>query len=705
MRCTTSSQKPFAKVTTRFLAVVVACASLTFCQANVEAAEPLSTSGLLSSVNGDQLRTQELLFHITDFGINQPWEQSAKIGDPFGENLNRVYPELNNKPGAQILVQMPEDSELDRLDPKHWADLVASTLVEKVHAAREQGTTEFEIQIVENMRWGAYALPSQQGRVNTFANAVYTAVGSLVTQEKASARGIAVDVTAGSNGTEAFTQSRSSWEPYRDDIRSVSLVDGRAFYEPTKEAIQSLGANKVFISVSYGDMPAHDFSIANLSTVQRLVSDNPGLKVVLLEPLDAQKHLFGNAAAPVTPMSSHVLSMVSPDAKFMVNSVSADGVRAIGEFTSRDLRTPSQVWSAVPPFSSQSSFGSELARFNRDTAIDGAADNLDLLPGRFGSFGENLKFGYQALKLFGDTSDSLKTISAHPNDPGPDWERVSVGLNLYSFFGPGKLFPGAAGGLVTVGDFVKTTAEETRSRVMENRAEGLVYSGGMPLNIQEMRERMSAYEGDFSLRGSHVDADGGWALDHFSQHPFERDSQSYSWADTRISNLRLNNGSFMSGTFSRDEQNDERGGSLWNLYEPTSVTITRRSQDHYRVTFDGANWNKDFQQTDNQAQQTKVPAASVPNIAPPKSLPLPYVNDTKYPPPNLYPIYGEPPKFTPAGSVGGFGRELGGGAGFTAPVSLPFQQSQTPMPPMVKGVLMPVNVTNRPIDVEKFLHD
>jgi len=141
------------------------------------------------------------------------------------------------------------------------------------------------------------------------------------------------------------------------------------------------------------------------------------------------------------------------------------------------------------------------------------------------------------------------------------------------------------------------------------------------------------------------------------------------------------------------------------VYEPTSVTITRRSQDHYRVTFDGANWNKDFQQTDNQAQQTKVPAASVPNIAPPKSLPLPYVNDTKYPPPNLYPIYGEPPKFTPAGSVGGFGRELGGGAGFTAPVSLPFQQSQTPMPPMVKGVLMPVNVTNRPIDVEKFLHD
>jgi hypothetical protein len=210
MRCTTSSRRPFAKIAIRLLAVVVACASLTVCEANVEAAEPLSTSGSSSSLNGDQLNAQELLFHITDFGINQPWDRSTKIGDPFGGSLNRVYPELNNKPGAQILVQMPEDSELDRLDGKHWADLVASTLVDKVRAARAQGTTEFEIQIVENMRWGAYALPSQQGRVATFANAVYAAVGSLIAQEKSSARGIAVDVTAGSNGTEAFTQSRSS---------------------------------------------------------------------------------------------------------------------------------------------------------------------------------------------------------------------------------------------------------------------------------------------------------------------------------------------------------------------------------------------------------------------------------------------------------------------------------------------------------------
>lgn len=60
MRCTTSSQRPFAKVPTRFLAVVVACALLTVCQANVEAGDPTSTSPPSLSLNGDQLIDQAL---------------------------------------------------------------------------------------------------------------------------------------------------------------------------------------------------------------------------------------------------------------------------------------------------------------------------------------------------------------------------------------------------------------------------------------------------------------------------------------------------------------------------------------------------------------------------------------------------------------------------------------------------------------------
>lgn len=281
------------------------------------------------------IRDQDLTFHVTDFGINQPWNRIWKTGDSFSKDHNRVYPELNNKPGAQILIQMPEDSELDQVGEKHWADLIASTLVEKVRAARALGTTEFEIQIVENMRGGAYAMASQQERAASFANSAYSAVGSLIAQEKATTHSIKVDVTAGSNGTQGFTQSRESWKPYRDYIQSVTLVDGRAFYEPTRQAILALGADKVRISNTYGDMPAHDFSIAKLETTQRLKREFPTMTALLLEPLDLSKRVFGRATEPVAPLSSHVLVMTTPDAQFRVRTVYSDKTEPLGSLVAR----------------------------------------------------------------------------------------------------------------------------------------------------------------------------------------------------------------------------------------------------------------------------------------------------------------------------------------------------------------------------------
>lgn len=280
-------------------------------------------------------RDQDLVFHITDFGINQPWNHSWKTGDSFSEQHNRVFPELNSRPGAQILIQMPEDSELDRLGEKHWADLIASTLIDKVRAARANGTTEFEIQIVENMRGGAYTLSTQQERVAGFANSAYSAIGSLIAQEKATTHSIKVDVTAGSNGTQGFTQSTESWKPYRDYIQTVTLVDGRAFYEPTRQTILALGAEKVRISNTYGDIPAHDFSIAKLETTQRLKREFPTLTALLLEPLDLSKRVFGRATEPVAPLSSHVLVMTTPDAQFRVRTVYSDKTEPFGSVVAR----------------------------------------------------------------------------------------------------------------------------------------------------------------------------------------------------------------------------------------------------------------------------------------------------------------------------------------------------------------------------------
>jgi len=63
MRCTPSSQRSFAKVAPWFLALVLACASLTVCKANVEGAKPLSALGSLSSLSGVQLSGASLPYH------------------------------------------------------------------------------------------------------------------------------------------------------------------------------------------------------------------------------------------------------------------------------------------------------------------------------------------------------------------------------------------------------------------------------------------------------------------------------------------------------------------------------------------------------------------------------------------------------------------------------------------------------------------
>ncbi len=602
------------------------------------------------------VREQDLVFHVTDFGINQPWDRKWKTGDSFGAQHNRVYPELNGKPGAQILIQMPEDSVLDRVGEKHWADLVASTLVEKVNAARASGTTEFEIQIVENMRGGAYALASQQERVASFANSAYAAIGSLIAQEKATTRSIKVDVTAGSNGTQSFTQSAGSWKPYRDYIQSVTLVDGRAFYEPTRRAILALGADKVRISNTYGDMPAHDFSIAKLETTQRLKTEFPALTALLLEPLDLSKRMFGNAGKPVAPLSSHVLVMTTPAAQFRVRAVYSDRTEPVGSavsaYSAHDVLrslTSSRAIKAEqtqPSFSSQSPLSSDLYWANRRMIADGVAENLDLMPGRAGELGQAVKLGYQGLGFLYDTHESLAKIHQSPGDAASDWERGSIVLNLYSLIGPGELLPGAAAGISVVGGLAKTLGEDMRGRVLQNRAEKLLtLDGGIPHGLADIQEDRDSHYGWFSLTNERYNAQGGWELRHTNDRLFERNSQSTLWANTHVSGLRTANGSEISGTFRRSELREERGASIFNLYEPTSISITSHAHDSYRVTFDGSHWNDTV-----ETRPVTLPPATRPNIAPAKDGPLPSRDDAKkYLPPRNQFNPGDPPGFTPAG--------------------------------------------------------
>jgi hypothetical protein len=160
MRWTKSLQRHFAKIIVRLFGRVMAFVFLTLCQANnVEAQDLSSTPGSSLSLADEQLKSQELIFHITDFGINQGWEEKLQVGDSFSKDRNRVFPELNDKSGAQLLVPMPSDHDLASQSQAQLADNIAFKLLDRIRDARKKGTAEFEIQIVQHINTSGYFDP------------------------------------------------------------------------------------------------------------------------------------------------------------------------------------------------------------------------------------------------------------------------------------------------------------------------------------------------------------------------------------------------------------------------------------------------------------------------------------------------------------------------------------------------------------------
>ncbi len=327
---------------TRFLAVIVTCASLTVCQTNVEAEEPPSTSGSLSPVGDDQLRSQDLVFHVTDFGINQLWSENLRVGDPFPEKQARVFRELDGTQGAQILIPMPTDKELDEIPVARLADYFASKLAEQVNRARAKGVTTFEIQMLENISKTGYATADwtdRQDKVKTFGAIAYEAIARLVSNQKQTGRSLELDLTLGSNGTFAFTENIGSWKICRDDIRKVTLVDGRAFFDPTRDSIIVLGPEKVRIINTRGDLWAFpDLLIGNSETVRRLLNEK-GFEMLTALVLKPEK-LYPNQMAHVSSMGDH------PYDDYVVTRIQGKQEFQMGNCTARQIQRSEAFWNA-----------------------------------------------------------------------------------------------------------------------------------------------------------------------------------------------------------------------------------------------------------------------------------------------------------------------------------------------------------------------
>jgi hypothetical protein len=277
-----------------------------------------------------------LTFHITDFGIEQLWSSDMKVGESFRDGHNQVFSKLGKD--SQILIPMPTDDELRNMDELQLRDKIAETLINQVRNKIENGVTEFEVQLIENVEKVDYVFGRKNKKelVEKFALSAYMAIGKMVNHlERTITDEISIDATLGSNGTAAFVRSHSAWKNYRHYIRAVTLVDGRARQDETQGAINVLGADKVIIINTYGDYPGDWNSIAYHYVTIELLKANPGVTGFLLKPLDIDKRILDKF---VKPWSSHVLSMKRSNAIFHVEQIYADGSKKrLGKFWSYEI--------------------------------------------------------------------------------------------------------------------------------------------------------------------------------------------------------------------------------------------------------------------------------------------------------------------------------------------------------------------------------
>lgn len=280
----------------------------------------------------------ELVFHISDFGINQLWTEKMKVGNPFLGEHNRVFPELNatGRQGSQILIPMPSDEDMRNMSDTDLSDRIAKDLIEAVNRAHDNGIVAFEIQLVQNINKKGYFAPWRQKSVKKFGAAAYSAIGRMVDSQKGKGNSITIDATLGSNGTVAFTENISSWKHYKEFIRKIDLIDGRASLGATIKTIRAIGQSKVRVFNTLRDLPAPPItSIGNFETTKKLLKAFPRLTAFLLRPDNMSGKLTSHISRMADLNSSYNVERWFNDSKGAIKHVTLQKT-----FTARDFRHP-----------------------------------------------------------------------------------------------------------------------------------------------------------------------------------------------------------------------------------------------------------------------------------------------------------------------------------------------------------------------------
>ncbi len=302
----------------------------------------------------------EITFHLVDIGIKQRWSKELRPGDLYLTGSKGHKAVFSDSSGliAQILVPMPSDNELKSSSHEYIVAKIKMGLTARIESELANDVRDFEIQFVQNINASGYFSDERQKLVMEFGKAAYSAFGSVLDDLKRQTTNIAVDGTFASNGTTMFAKSVDSWASYAADFNRVSWIDGRAMELDARRSLDIMGALKVRIINSYGDVPSQpkDWwsknSIANHDVVRSLLREYTDLTVLLVKPLDSDKTIFGTVI--FRPGASHILSAISPQSRFEVEQhLPHDLVRKLGGLSGRDINP-------VFRFSDYHQFGSSV---------------------------------------------------------------------------------------------------------------------------------------------------------------------------------------------------------------------------------------------------------------------------------------------------------------------------------------------------------
>ncbi len=235
-------------------------------------------------------------------------------------------------------------------------------------------------------------------------------------------------------------------------------------------------------------------------------------------------------------------------------------------------------------------FKSDFDALIANLAVCAVLDVGAELPGRWGDVGLAFKASHETFDVVTEAMDAMNYAKQHPGDPVGDLRFFAASMKAVGLAGSGILAM-SAGGIAMNAKFAGWVGSNIRSRVLQNRAEKLTHLGGAVLPpLASFGEDIEFDGGSFTATGvgNSYSFQGGFSLTGSRKGVFGRNRQSTLWANSTVNDLRTARGERITGVSRRSEIRKEAGGSLFNLYEPTSVTVTRHSYDKYRVTHSGA---------------------------------------------------------------------------------------------------------------------